>query len=153
MIRKFSYLFVIFGLLGFLTLIPGVMDGAIYYYFRATNGDTIDINNQCFSVPEKWVIDSVEDRNGRTIYNLRKKEGEQYIFASVFYGDGSSIPGIQNLVPVKRNGDLFSIYELSVLPAGNTVRYWSFVSSQSLIIIGRRLSVLESLSLAIRPSD
>ncbi len=153
MIRKLSFLFVIFGLLGFLTLIPGAMDGAIYYYFRAINGDTIDINNKYFSVPEKWVIDSVEDRNGRVIYNLRKREGEQYIFASVFYGDDSSVPGFQYLVPVKTNGDLFSIYELSLLPAGNAARYCSFVTSHSLIIVGRRLSVLESLSLAIRPSN
>jgi hypothetical protein len=41
MSKKLSYIFVLFGFLGFATLIPGAFDKAAYMYFRIVDGSTI----------------------------------------------------------------------------------------------------------------
>ena len=153
MTKKFSYILVVFGFLGFLTLIPGFVDGVIYYYFRVVSGHSMEFKNQCFSVPKGWVIDSIPNRTKRRVYSLRSKDSEKYYFASVIYGKASIVPGIKKLEPIKIEGDLFRVYELANLADQNTVRYWSVVPAQNLIIMGRDISVLESLSLAIHSVD
>lgn len=151
--KKLSYLFVILGLLGFLTLIPGFFDSALYYYLRIAKGSTMHLNSKCFSVPNEWVIDSFVYREGSGIYTLRKKDNNKYTFASVFHGAPSLISSTKNSVPIFSNGDLFSIYELTKLDKNNSVKYWSLVPYNDLIIMGRSTKVLKALSLEIQSSD
>ena len=153
MINKLSYAVIFFGVFIFIFRAMGGVDYAIYYYSRIVEGDTIMVNNQCYSIPDTWVIDSVEARNDIIISNLRKKEGDEYLYISVFNGQHASIEIARNkLIPINKNTDSFSIYELSALSKDNPVRYWSFVQKYNITILGDRADVLELFSHSIQPS-
>lgn len=141
--------FIIFGLLGFITLIPGVMDKFIYSYFRFANGSVMNLGGKCYDVPVNWVIDSREGHGNDVIFNLRSKVDDEYIFSSVLRKDKSSIPGFSDLRPVNST-DGIAVYELVGLPAEVSVRYWAYVSEQNLLIMGRSIPVLESLAHSIK---
>ena len=52
--RILKSLCVVIGLLGFSTLIPGVVDNTFYYYYRIINGGTIKFKDDCYTVPDGW---------------------------------------------------------------------------------------------------
>ncbi|MBV1915524.1 MAG: hypothetical protein KUG72_09060 [Pseudomonadales bacterium] len=147
MSKKLSYTFVLFGLLGFISLIPGLFDKVAYIYFRTVDGSSIAVEGKCFKVPAGWVIDSIGSHSGHSLFNLRKKGEKGYMFASVIVGLPSIIPDHERLSPVKGAPDLYSIYELEGLVPTNTVRYWSVLPDQSLLLMGRKIDVLVELSM------
>lgn len=151
MIKKLTYFFILSGFIGLFTLIPGSVDRVIYYYFRITDGSAIELSKQCYSLPDGWVIDSIEKGDERKIYNLRLKVKREFKFASVFHGTRRMVPNIQNLIPLYEVDDYFKIYELSALPSKNTVRFWALVPKNNLIIMSSEIDVLKSLSLNFRP--
>ncbi len=146
MSRKFSYIFVLFGLLGFITLIPGVVDKTIYTYFRIINGSTIEAGDKCFQVPYGWVIDYTGYNSTHLVFDLRKKTENDYLFVSVIVGPPSIIPNYQNLSPIKEIPGLYRVYELEKLAPTNSVRYWSSIADQTLLLIGSDLDTLVELS-------
>lgn len=146
MIKKLSYIFVLVGLSGFLTLIPGVFDKAVYWYFRAVEGSTIVIGDDCITLPYGWVIDSTDSHKGHALFNLRRKTEDGYLFVSVVFGTSSIIDNQEALNPVKAVPGLYSVYELAGLAPTNTVRYWSIVPDENLVIMGRDVDLLIELS-------
>lgn len=153
MIKWLTYVLITFGLLGFLTLIPGFMDQSIYCYFRMYHGNTMDINDNRFTVPEAWIIDSIEKRDELHIYNLRSKNNKEFTFASVFHGDETSVPYIKSLEPVDDENESYGVYELRNLPPNNPVRYTVTVPQYQLIIVGEKLESVRFLASEIQLSD
>jgi len=151
--KTLLYSVLIIGMLGFITLIPGVVDGIIYNYFRFANGDVIVLDEQCYGVPDHWIIDSVDNHNQKTINNLRSKVDDRYVFSSILSGNENPIPEIGKLKPIKKKEGVFAIYELNTLPAENSVRYWSYIVNHDLIIMGTSTDILEELSLSIKLTD
>ena len=149
MSRKLSYIFVLFGFLGFATLIPGAFDKAAYMYFRIVDGSTIEVGDKCFKVPYDWVIDSTGNHGGHALFNLRKKTENDYLFVSVIVGSASIIANHGSLNPIKEVPGLYSVYELEELAPTNTVRYWSSIPDQTLLLMGRDIDTLSELSAII----
>jgi hypothetical protein len=74
--NKILYTLIICGTLGLLSLIPGVIDGAIYYYYRVMNGKIIKLDNKCYLIPDGWFKATENiDNSG---YSLLKKGQEKY---------------------------------------------------------------------------
>jgi len=145
MIQKLSYALIVIGLLGFITLIPGFFDKAEYVYYRAKGGSLMELNSKCFSVPDGWVISSVDKKVDLKTFSLRTEIDGRYYFVTVIAGKSSSIPGFTNLKPIKMMDGKYSIYEISKLPSNNSVRYWAIAPDKNLIVMGRDINMLESL--------
>ena len=134
------------GILGIATLIPGTVDKSIYYYFRIQNGNVITLTNGCYSVPDLWVIDSIEKNKNRLIYNLRHKVDDDDHFMSVFSVTNDEVIDLKKNNIIKLRNDLVSIYELGGLSPENTVRYWGYIDKYNIILLGRSVEMLELYS-------
>ena len=136
--------------LAIVPLIPGVIDGVIYHYFRFLNGDVIKFDMQCYVVPDRWIISSVENRNNRITYNLLSKVDGEYIFSSVSRGEETILVRMEKLIKAKEHS--FNIYEWPSLPTENSL-YWSFIFKYNLIVMGKSVNIVKNLSLSMHPTD
>jgi len=105
----------------------------------------MELNSKCFSVPDGWVISSVDKKVDLKTFSLRTEIDGRYYFVTVIAGKSSSIPGFTNLKPIKMMDGKYSIYEISKLPSNNSVRYWAIAPDKNLIVMGRDINMLESL--------
>ncbi|NOQ79360.1 MAG: hypothetical protein GQ546_08160 [Gammaproteobacteria bacterium] len=147
MIKYILYTFIVIGLLGLLTFIPGFNDELEFYYLRFQTGDSIEVNEQCYLIPKPWIVDSKDIHSGEVTYTLRKNENNEYYFSTVIYGNEDTIPHLKSLKPLKIHNDVYRIYKLSNLSEENPVRYWLYLPKLELILLGESIEQLESLSL------
>lgn len=153
MTKKLFWVFVVCGLLGFLSLIPGTFDKAAYIYFRVVDGNSVTLDGSCIKYPSGWVLDSMENRSEHKVVNLRKKTESGYVFASLIDGPKEIIFNSENSVPIKEVPGEFSIYEVQGLPAENTVRYWTTIPGLNVILMGRDVDAIETLATAAWRAD
>ncbi|HYD82164.1 MAG TPA: hypothetical protein VEC06_20350 [Paucimonas sp.] len=125
---------------------PSFKDEMSYRYLRVANGVTMNFGGQCFVIPDKWIIDSVETRHKKRIYNLRTKQGGAYISSSVMQTDPAFSPHPDNLNSIKFQNKEFTIYELTALGKSNEVRYWSSITDHQLLILGTSVDALKNIS-------
>ena len=149
--NKIIFMLIICGFLSFLLLLPGVMDNAIYYYYRVLSGKTIKLDSKCYSIPDGWFIQPAEDVDS---YNLLKKYQEQYEVASIFVANEDFQNRVQNSALLKQiDSDLYSIYEIPSSLMNNMTRYWLADPNNSMIIEGSSVPEVKLLFEGLRLSD
>ena len=152
--NKILFILIICGTLGFLSLIPGVMDNAIYYYYRAMNGKLIKLDNKCYSIPDGWFIHPTEDIDNSSRYSFMKKGHEKYEITSIFRANKEFQNRIQNSALLKQiDSDFYSIYKVPGSLMSNMTRYWLVHPNDNLVIGGRTVSIVESFSEELHPTN
>ena len=150
--NKILYLLIIIGFLGFLTLIPGVTDGSIYYYYRIINGKIIKFDNNCYSIPDGWFKTTEKiDNSG---YSLLKKDQEKHEIILISKANKDFFDRIQSSELSKQaDHDPYSVYEVPSSLTNNGIRYWLINPNDSLVIEGSTISEVRLLSEGLRLSD
>lgn len=144
MINKLSYLIIICGFITLLILIPGVIDGSIYYY-RIKNGNIVELNNNCFSVPGGWVKTTRHASNSG--YDFIKFDQEKYEIilvskVSEVFLDRVDSSALLELV----SKDLYRINDVSGSLASHETRYWLIIPHYDLIVGGRTIPITKSFA-------
>ncbi len=158
MINKISYLLIIIGFLGFLTLIPGVTDisgvtdDSIYYYYRIINGKIIKFDNNCYSIPDGWFKTTKDiDNSG---YSLLRKDQVKYEIILISKVNKDFFNRIQSSALLKQvDNDSYSIYKVPSSSTNNGARYWLVNSNDNLVIEGSTVSEVKLFSEGLRLSD
>lgn len=143
--RKATYFLVILGLLGFLTLIPGVLERVTYAYFRLANGSEASVHGRCYRIPSGWILDSTGEHQGHGLFRVRGKINGSHHLVVVLVRAASSIPGLDS----SSQGDMASpdsVFEMSDLDQSVNMRYWSSMSDRELIFIGSDASVVAEVA-------
>lgn len=144
--NRIEKMLIILGFLGFFTLIPGVVDYGIYFYFRTINGSLIEYGDVCIGVPEGWVIDSSNSDSGYSTYNLRKKNDAKYIFITVALVSSTINEFSKKSRIVSEFGVSEQVYEVAGLSPSSEVRYWADLQKSNIILMGSDVSLLRQLS-------
>ncbi len=152
--NKILFVLIIVGLLSFLALIPGVIDSAIYHYYRMINGETMRFDNKCYSVPDGWfkTTKHIDSNSGYMLLQIRQ---ETYEDASVFSANKYFQHRVRDSASLQQiDNDLYSIiYNVPSSSTNGVARYWLIIPSYNLIVDGRTVPITESLSIGIRPSS
>ncbi|SET22227.1 hypothetical protein SAMN05216326_1162 [Nitrosomonas marina] len=145
MINKLSYLFIITGIFGFLMLLPGVMDGSNYYYYRIKNGTKIELENNCFLVPDGWVKATRDIDNGG--YGLLKFDQDQYEIILISKANEVFLTQVHKSALLEKvSKNLYRISKILGSSPNDETRYWLIIPQYDLVIEGRTIPITESFA-------
>jgi hypothetical protein len=145
--NKLSYLIIIAGFIALLTLIPGVIDGSIYYYYRIKNGSMIEFDNNCFSVPDGWVKTTRDiDNSGYSFLEFDQEKNEIILVSKVnkVFLDRVHSSALLEQISI----DLYRINEKYL--SNNETRYWLIIPQYDLIVGGREIPITESFARSLQ---
>jgi hypothetical protein len=143
MINKLTYLIIIAGVIALLTLIPGFIDGSIYFYYRIKNGNIVELNNNCFSVPDGWFKAT---KNIDTLgYSFLKVDKKNYEIISVFIMNETFHNNVQNSLE-QVNHNSYHIFEAPDSLKNNETLYWLIIPQYDLVVEGSTITITESFA-------
>lgn len=151
--KKLIHIFIIFGFIGLIFIPPSIVNSLLYNYSKIVDGNIISLDSSCYSLSKWWVVDSVDYKNEKQIFNLHYMEYKNHMHTSVMLNNSVMTLNLRKGILLETGVGGLKIYELDFLSEENSVRYGALLELEGLTVFSKDVNAIEFFASSLSSCD